>query len=93
MKKLILILVCLTGITVGDVYSELSELEAEQRVLRLKIENYKLQKELAEYEAYLAKQRANELAKRERAAALLQLREELRNRRSSTAIRLYPTSG
>ncbi len=93
MRKLLFSILTVSSFLVADVYGDLSKLEAEQRVLRLKIENYKLQKEVAEYEAYLAKQRASELAKRERDAALLQLKQDLKNRRTLSTVRLYPTSG
>ena len=93
MKKLIFSILCLTGVAIADIYTELSKLEAEQRVLQLKIENYKLQKELIVYEAYLAKKRKNEIQKRERESALIQLREDLSRRHSASDMNPYPSSG
>ncbi len=93
MKKLIFSILCLTGVAMADIYTELSELEAEQRVLQLKIENYKLQKELIIYEAYLEKKRKSEVQKRERESALIQLRQDLRRRHSASEMDPYPSSG
>ncbi len=93
MRKLIFSILCLTGIAMADVYTELSKLEAEQRVLQLKIENYKLQKQVVEYEDYLVEKRKSEIKKRERESALIQLREDLRRRHSASDMNPYPSSG
>jgi paraquat-inducible protein B len=92
MKKLILSMFLLSGIALAEVYDELSKLEAEQRVLQLKIENYKLQKQVAEYEALLSKKRKLVLKQQERESALIELKEQLRQNRTRSDIDLYPSS-
>jgi paraquat-inducible protein B len=92
MKKLILGMFLLSGIALAEVYDELSKLEAEQRVLQLKIENYKLQKQVAEYEALLSKKRKLVLKQQERESALIELKEQLRQNRTRSDIDLYPSS-
>jgi len=93
MKKLIFSILILTGVIVAGVQEELSKLEAEQRVLQLKIENYKLQKKVVEYEEFLSKKRKFSLKQRERESALIRLKEELRQRRDHSDIDLYPSAG
>jgi hypothetical protein len=92
MRKLIFSMFLLSGIAWAEVYDELSKLEAEQRVLQLKIENYKLQKQVAEYEALLSKKRKLVLKQQERESALIELKEQLRQNRTRSDIDLYPSS-
>lgn len=60
---------------------EIQKLEAEKKVLELKLESYALKKKILEMEKVIEKQQSERRAKVEREKALIQLKNDLRANR------------
>jgi hypothetical protein len=63
---------------------EIQKLEAEKKVLELKLEAYALKKKIIEMEKFLEQEQSERKAKVEREKALIQLKNDLRANRNNT---------
>lgn len=62
---------------------EIQKLEAEKKVLELKLEAYALKKKIIEMEKFLEQEQSEKKAKAEREKALIQLKNDLRANRDN----------
>lgn len=70
----------ITFLNAGDV-QDIKKLEAEKKVLELKLEAYTLRKKIVEMEKFLEKAQVEKEEKIEREKALIQLRNDIRAKR------------
>jgi proteasome assembly chaperone (PAC2) family protein len=72
---------------------DIAKLQAEKKVLELKLEAYALKKKIIEMEKFIEEAKLEKKAKIEREKALIQLKNDLRANRESTRVVLKRYAG